>query len=270
MEEIKKTLLGIFEDCRDLTGKQVLDSAEDVFLPYAQALNRLATADIDDSLVDALIAERSLQAAIGHIAGLKRVHGLRLERRRVQAIIDSDAPWETLEGYLYYPNYLRLAEMESRGADLKSGDRVVFLGSGPLPLSLIALAKRYAIQGVGIERDSLNAELSRKVLRALGLDEQIEIVSGDHFSLPLPGPCGLVMVGADAIPKEEIFAHLAKSLPDGAKLSYRLYEKGLRRLFDMDHAVGELPLPLKEYRRIRPEPPVNNTSVFAVKENGHA
>ena len=269
MKEIKKTLLEIFEDCRDLTETQVLDSAEDLFLPYAETLNRLAAMDIDDSQVDGLIADRTLQTAIGRIAGLKRIHGLRLERRRAQDIIDSDAPWETLEGFIYYPNYLRLAEMESRGADLKSGDRVVFLGSGPLPLSLIALARRCGILGVGIERDPLNAELSRNVLESLALGERIEIVSGDHFSLPLPGPCGLLMVGADAIPKEEIFAHLAKSLPGGAKLSYRLYEKGLRRLFDLDHVVG-LPLPLKEYRRIRPEPPVNNTSVFAVKENGHA
>ena len=269
LETIKKQLLEIFNDCRDLTENQVLDRPQDVFLPHVETLNRLAALKIDDHEVDALISDKVLQPAIGKIARLKQVHGLRMERQRAQAIIDSAAPWEMLKEFIYYPNYLQLAEMESRGADLKPGDRVVFLGSGPLPLSLIALVRRCAIKGVGIEKGPVNADLARQVLDALALGEQIEVILGDHFGLPLSRPCSLIMVGADAIPKEEIFAHLAGTLPDGMKLSYRIYEKGLRRLFDMDH-VGGLPYPLREYRRIRPQPPVNNTSVFVVKESGHA
>jgi hypothetical protein len=265
IEEIKQQLSEIYSACRGLTENQILGDAKDLFLPHTETLNRLATLDIDDRLVDTLIADSSLQAAIEQIARLKRVHGLRMERQRAQAIIDCAAPWEMLEGFIYYPNYLQLAEMESRGADLRTDDRVVFLGSGPLPLSLIALVQRCAIKGVGVEKDALSADLSRKVLATLALSEKIEIITGDHFGLPLADPCRLVMVGADAVPKEEIFAHLSRTLPLGGKLSYRIYEKGLRRLFDMDH-VGELPLGLREYRRIRPRPPVNNTSVFVVKE----
>jgi hypothetical protein len=268
LETIKKQLLQIFSSCRHLTEDQILNHPQDLFHIHVETLNRLATLEIDDQEVEALIADRSLKPAIWQIARLKRVHGLRMERQRAQSIMDSSAPWEVLKGFIYYLNYLRLAEMESRGAGLSRDDRVVFLGSGPLPLSLIALVNRCAIKGVGIEKDPFNAELSRKVLATLALSEQIEIILGDHFELPLPHPCSLVMVGADAIPKEEIFAHLAQSLPNGMKLSYRIYEKGLRRLFDMDH-VGKLPQPLKEYRRIRPRPPVNNTSVFVVKANHH-
>jgi hypothetical protein len=268
LEAIKNQIIEIYDGCRGLSENQILADAEDRFLPHTERLNRLASLDIDDPRVDTLIADRSLQAAIAQIARLKRVHGLRMERQRAQAIIDSAAPWELLKGFIYYPNYLQLAETESRGADLKTDDRVVFLGSGPLPLSLIALVKRCAIKGVGVEKDPLNADLSRKVLATLALGEQIEIIAGDHFVLPLPDPCSLIMVGADAVPKEEIFTHLSKTLPVGAKLSYRIYEKGLRRLFDMDH-VGELPPLFREYRRIRPRPPVNNTSVFVVKESDH-
>ncbi len=268
LEEIKHRLLEIYDDCRDLTEKQILDGAKDVFLPHVETLNRLAALDVDDHRVDTLIADRSLQPAIEKIARLKKVHGLRLERQRAMAIIDGDAPWKILSGFIYYPNYLQLAEMESKGADLKPDDRVVFLGSGPLPLSLIALVKQCGIRGVGIEKEPINADLSRRVLDALGLGGNIEVVLGDHFLLPLSSPCSLIMVGADAVPKEEIFTHLAGRLPGGMKLSYRIYEKGLRRLFDMDHVGGLVP-PLKEYRRIRPTPPVNNTSVFVVKENDH-
>jgi hypothetical protein len=269
LENIKEQLLAIFADCQEISGQQILDLSEDPFYRQMEALNRMATLDVDDHQVDMLIADRSLQPAIAHIARLKQIHGLRLERQRARAMIDSRDPWDMLKGFVYYPNYLQLAEMESEGADLKADNRVVFLGSGPLPLSLIALVKRCGIKGIGIEKDPTNADLSRRVLKTLALDDEIDIITGDHFVLPLPGPCNLIMVGADAVPKTEIFSHLAETLPGGMKLSYRIYEKGWRRLFDMDH-IGDLPQPLKEYRRIRPHPPVNNTSVFVVKENDRA
>jgi len=72
------------------------------------------------------------------------------------------------------------------------------------------------------------------------------------------------MVGADACPKDEIFAHLAKTVPGGTKISYRIYEKGLRRFMD-DQPVAAIPPEFEEYARIRPKPPVNNTSVFLIK-----
>ncbi len=266
LEKIKEQLLAIFAHCREISEQQILDLPEDPFYRQMETLNRLATLDVDDDQVDTLIRDRSLQPAIAHIARLKRIHGLRLERQRARTIIDSRDPWEELKGFVYYPNYLQLAEMESEGAELKTDDRVVFLGSGPVPLSLIALVKRCGIRGVGIEKDPINADLARRVLAALALDKEIAVILGDHFSLPLSKACQLIMVGADAVPKAEIFSHLAGTLAGGMKISYRIYEKGWRRLFDMDHHVGELPRPLKEYRRIRPQPPVNNTSVFVIKE----
>ena len=110
------------------------------------------------------------------------------------------------------------------------------------------------------------AKISQKVIEVLELTGHIQIVRGNHFSLPLNEECSLVMVAADAGPKDEIFTHLAKTLPNGSRVSYRIYEKGLRRLMD-DGAALDLPPVFREYLRIRPEPPVNNTSVFLIKTN---
>ena len=74
----------------------------------------------------------------------------------------------------------------------------------------------------------------------------------------------LIMVGADTVPKKDIFDHLARICPSGQMISYRIYEKGLRRLMD-DQSTFELPREFTECARVRPEPPVNNTCVFAVK-----
>jgi hypothetical protein len=268
LETIKAQLLAIYSECRHISAQQILDDQQDPFCRQMETLNRLATLDVDDHQVDALVADKALKPVIEKIAALKQIHGLRLERQRAAAIIGSRNPWETLKGFVYYPNYLQLAEMEFRGAELSADELVVFLGSGPVPFSLISMVRRYAVTGVGIERDPFNADLSLQVIDRLQLGGKIEILLGDHYTLPLSRYCNLVMVGADATPKEEIFAHLARTLPAEMKLSFRIYEKGLRRLFDRDH-FGGLPHPLKEYRRIRPQPPVNNTSVFVVKEETH-
>jgi len=116
-------------------------------------------------------------------------------------------------------------------------------------ISYILLVKSYIIQTRSLYRIKT---------------EHIRIAQGDHFKLPVQETCALITVAADARPKGEIFAHLAKALSKDTKLSYRIYEKGLRRLMD-DQPVSKLPPEFKEYSRIRPEPPVNNTSIFLVK-----
>lgn len=69
------------------------------------------------------------------------------------------------------------------------------------------------------------------------------------------------MVAAQAEPKKEVFEQLAKVLPKGSNVSYRLYEKGLRRVLD-GSSIFDLPSGFEEYLRVQPEPPVNNKSVF--------
>jgi hypothetical protein len=69
------------------------------------------------------------------------------------------------------------------------------------------------------------------------------------------------MAAAQAEPKMEVFEQLAKVLPKGSKVSYRLYEKGLRRVLD-GSSLYELPSGFEEYIRVEPEPSVNNTVVF--------
>ena len=106
------------------------------------------------------------------------------------------------------------------------------------------------------------------MVKHLGLAQRITIINGDHFVLPLKEDFRLLMVAAMARPKEEIFQHLAHNLPDNSLISFRLYEKGLRRLLDLD---GDFILPPEfcNYCRIPPQPPVNNT-VVVVKVNHKA
>ncbi len=233
-------------------------------LAHMNAGVHLAAKEVPDETVEKLARDPTLVPATRRIARVKRLIGLQLERQSAEAIISHPESWSLLKAFPYFPNYQSLARMEYEGAGLKPGDRIFFLGSGPLPLSLLCLSKGYGLKGVGIEQDQPTAALSRKVIHRLGLSEFITILQGDHYSLTGREPCELMMVGADAVPKKEIFDHLSRACHPGQKISYRIYEKGLRRLLD-DQSMFQLPKEFAERARVRPEPPVNNTCVFAVR-----
>lgn len=261
---LKKRFMEIDASLSQISEEELLHGQHEQLYPCFKMLDQIAAMEVDDREAEEIGNDGELQLAIARISRMKRQNGLRMEIKNAQAIIRSPSPWEELKQFEYYPNYIELARMESKGGDLSPGDRVVFLGSGPLPLTLVLLCAGHRIQGVGIEQCAEYADLSRRLIASLGLADHIRIIEGNHFNLPLREKCHLTMVGADAVPKDEIFSHLADRLEVGARLSYRIYEKGFRRLLDVQ---SNFPLPrgLTEYRRVRPNPPVNNTSVFVAK-----
>ncbi len=266
-ESVRSELIRINGLLRDLTTDDIAQAPDRVYRSHLADLNRLAAIPVSDEVVENLASDESLMAIVRRIARIRRLIGLNLELQMAKSVTLHPNPWSLIKRFAYYPNYLSLARMEYDGGRLKPGDRVVFLGSGPLPLSLVCLSCGYNVRGVGIEQNQQIAALSKKVIQTLNLDHLVTILHGDHFSLPLKDFCSLIMVGADAVPKKNIFEHLARVFPPGQMISYRIYEKGLRRLLD-DRSMFELPPEFTEHVRVRPEPPVNNTCVFAVKVEG--
>ena len=262
---VKKTFHEIYQAVERMSDAEIIHSAADQFRPYLDRLNRMAALDVKIDVLQKLAGDVQLAQMITRISHVKRLHSTRIETTIARQIIDSNDPWNLLTDFFYYPNYLNLARMEYAGAGLHPGEKVVFIGSGPLPLSLILLCKLYDITARGIEKNHLFVSLSRQLLGRLGLADRINIIEGDHFSFPQDTTCKLVMVGAEALPKDEIFYHLGRILPSGTLLSYRIFEKGLRRLLD-DQSHIIVPSVFREVARVQPDPPVNNTVVFVIRE----
>jgi len=263
-EKIIEEIFEISSSIKDLTDEDILRDTSNHLRTIFQRLDHLIALKIYDEPAQAILCDSVFNLAFGAIARFRSLYTAKLEIEHAHSILESRDPWEMLTNFNYISNYLKLARTEFQGAGLKRGDSVVFLGSGPLPLTLMVLCHWYGLKGTGIEMEPDRAELSRKVLEKLGLSGQIEIINGNHLTLPLETRSELIMIAAQAEPKEEIFDYLAKVLPVGTKLSYRIYEKGLRKLLDTFY-LFELPGQFKEYLRVQPEPPVNNTVVFVTK-----
>ena len=251
----------IYSAIKGLTDVEIYQDTSNHLKTIFKRLDYLIALDISDKHAEELLSNSGLKVAFDVIARFRSTYIAKLEIEHAKAILKSSDSWEALKNWDHLHNYLQLAQTEYLGSGLRPGDCVLFLGSGPLPISLIILCRLYGLRGIGIEQEPDRAELSRTVLDKLGLSDRIKIITGNQYSVPLEERPALVMVAAQAEPKKGIFDHLAKVLPAGTKVSYRIYEKGLRKLLDT-FSRYELPEQFKEYLRVRPKPPANNTVVF--------
>ncbi len=259
-ERVRTTLHAIYHEIAGFTEDEILTGPAGRLLPPFRQLDRLAATPVPEAVVDALVADPGVTLERGAIIRLRTTFGLRLELESACRVLESNAPWTVLERFHFYRNYVALGKMEVQAASLSPGDRVAFLGSGPLPISLIVLRRYHGISGIGLDCVAERAVTGQRVVEHLGCSPAVSVRHGDQRSFPLEEQCSLVMVAAQALPKGEIFHRLASVLPDGTKISYRCYEKGLRRLFEYGMPEA-FPGNLREIARIRPEPPVNNTVI---------
>jgi len=271
-EAILKEILDLYKDIRELSDEEILSCSSDRPEKLFMRLDALITRDLGSNVISILLNKQELEPIFAHLNRFRNLYTVRLETGYAKEILASQSPWDVLEEFPFYKNYLRLVQAECEGFGLKAGDRVIFLGSGPLPLTLIVFFKYHAVKGTGIEQNPERARLSIETLDKLGLSKDITIINGSHFSMnPIdfldPGTgAKAFIIAAQAEPKKEILDYLLKVTPAGCKISYRIYEKGLMKLLNRDFLL-DLPDGYREYKRIQPEPPAYNTVVFLEKKS---
>ncbi|WP_292391804.1 nicotianamine synthase family protein [Methanosarcina sp. UBA5] len=270
-ETILKEILDLYKDIRELSDEEILSCSSDKPEKLFLRLDALITLDLGSDVISILLNNQELEPIFAHINRFRNLYTVRLETGYAKEILASQSSWDVLEKFPFYKNYLKLVRTEYEGFELKAGDRISFLGSGPLPLTLIIFFKYYAVKGKGIEQNPERTWLSIKTLEKLGLSENITIITGNHLSINpidfLDHGTGVkaLMIAAQAEPKKEILDYLLKVIPPGCRISYRIYEKGLMKLLNRDSLLN-LPEGYREYKRIRPEPPVYNTVIFLEKK----
>ena len=187
--------------------------------------------------------------------------GARLETENALKILESKNPTETLDSFHFYDRYIGLIENESKLAKFDKDKTFVFLGSGPLPLTLIMFNKVYGCKCIGIEQNKEVADLSIKVLDKLGLDD-IEIVVGNENTIK-DLDYDILMIAALAEPKERVFSNIWEHVDEKTPVLYRTYT-GMR-------AILYSPVLEKDTRGFHkevmmlPRGKTNNTSVLIRK-----
>jgi protein-L-isoaspartate O-methyltransferase len=188
--------------------------------------------------------------------------GTNLEVHNAQDILESEDPWAKLESFHFFRRYEKLVSDEGHLAQFLEGDKVVFIGGGPLPLTLILFNKFFGVKGISVEVIPEIADLSRKVLDKLGLSSQIEVICGDETELSHLN-YDAVMVAAFAEPKYKVFTTVKNCTDTETKILYRTYT-GMRAIL-YSPITEESLSGFEEIGRVFPTGKVNNTSVLIKK-----
>ena len=215
--------------------------------------------EIDFDSAKHILDDEKMNKALQLIRKFYVYIGARLEKENALKILESesDDPKAVLDSFHFYDRYIGLIENERQLANFNENKTFVFLGSGPLPLTLIMFRMVTGCKCIGIEQFEEVADLSRKVLKRLELDDGIEIITGNEKTIA-DLDYDILMIAAFAEPKDRVFANVWKT-----PVLYRTYT-GMR-------AILYAPVTDKDTRgfhqevMLLPRGKTNNTSVLIRK-----
>ncbi|MEM6731878.1 MAG: nicotianamine synthase family protein [Myxococcota bacterium] len=159
-----------------------------------------------------------------------------------------------MRDFPYFENYVELTRLEFSVVQSFAAEpvqRALFLGSGPLALTNIVLAKYHNVLARGIDHDAPAVALSNRLSERLGIAGQVSAKHRRAESLEAKQIRAAdvvylaAMVGEDRPEKAEVLKHLHTSMQPGQLLVVRSAHR-LRRLLypaiDVDDIGGFEPL----------------------------
>lgn len=188
--------------------------------------------------------------------------GMKLEIEKAEEVLASEDPWKTLGSFYFYPRYIELLKNEATLGRYREGERIVFIGGGPLPLTWILLASVHGMGVSVVEVEPELAELAGRVIEKLGLEGDVRVINGDETAIR-DLEFDIVLVAALAEPKERVFRNIHRYVDGDTRVIYRTYT-GMRAI--LYSPVGDEDV--RGFRRagiVLPSGKVNNTSVLVFK-----
>jgi nicotianamine synthase len=241
--EVKAQILSLYEilaAAPSLEPSPLVNAAFDALVKLASTTTNVISTDIlnDEKIIEVLPQLRAL-CSLGEG---------QLEAYWATKIIEDEHPAISLENFPYYGNYLKLAELEYRSVSLIGNrplKRVLFVGSGPLPLSAILLAQQYGLVVDAIDSDSEAVSISAKLVDRLGLGDAITITQADAATFTRYQQYDAIflasLVGLDQPSKQAIITTIQHQMREGGLLVARTAH-GLRTLLyppiDVDSIKG--------------------------------
>jgi len=126
-----------------------------------------------------------------------------------------------LQKSIWYYKFADLVKQEIKLAGIDATSKVLFIGSGPFPMSPILYQKHAGCQVVGLEKEAAYADTSRKLIQALGLTDSITIKTGLGQEF-INDSYTHVIAGLQALPKDVIFEQIHNQMPSGTTVICRV------------------------------------------------
>lgn len=234
-------------------------------------VNQLFQQLVAFALSPEMIASELAPDEIRHLQMICAKAEYEMETYWAQKVLESNDPRRELENFPYYANYEKLTKLEwfsLLSCGNHSSHEVLFIGSGPLPLTGIILAKEYVDKVTLLDIDERAVTQSKQLISALGLQEKVTVIQGDAKTFSEYHKFNTVFVAAlaGALPsdKQEILETIKKETANQSHIIARS-SWGTREILytPIDKKLFQLFKPLIE---VRPHHDVVNSVVIFENE----
>ena len=228
-----------------------------------QLLDDLAHMEVGARLAGLILNEPDIRQELPMIRSYYSVFFSIHEEHLAEELFKSDSPWKTLQSFPLYPRYEILVRNQIEAMNSTPNSIMAFIGCGPIPITLILMSRLYGIRSIGLDRSKETVNLAQRVIQALGLENEIQIIYGDDSYLRELS-WDMVLVSALSEPKRRIFQTLREILKER-----KMHIPVIYRTYTGMQAVLYKPVQFEDIegftivKKILPTERVNNTIVFA-------
>lgn len=232
-----------------------------------QLFQKLVAFALDPKMFESELSSKE----IAHLQQLCAQAEFEMEAYWVKRVLASKDPKAELLLFPYYKNYEKLTKLEwfsLLSCENHLSHSVLFIGSGPLPLTAIVLAENYIDKLTVLDYDDEAINLSMRLIKKLGLEKKITVVKGDAKTFSDYKTFNTVFVAAlaGALPKDkqEILQKLKTDTPNQSHIIARS-SWGAREILytPIDNKLFQLFKPLIE---VRPHNDVVNSIIIFENE----
>ncbi len=230
--ELRRQILGLFKRLEGLPSlapspevNRLFEDLVSLVLPWRPA-----------NLVSLLLTDPEIVRIRQRLLEICAAGEYELERHWAAKAATSGRPNLALRRFPYYANYVALTRFEhsllSLGSD-KPVRSVLFVGSGPLPLTSILLASQFGTRVDNVDISADACRLSEQLVHRLELSHLVRIHcadvrnQNDLRSYEVVALAALAGITIDE--KRTIIGHIERTISPGCRLLVRTAE-GLRRL----------------------------------------
>lgn len=129
--------------------------------------------------------------------------------------------------------YKSLVKDEVALANIKSTDKVLFIGGGQCPFSGILLHEYTGARVTIIDNDDYCVRMSRELIQDLGYSDVIDVLHSDGKDIS-PEDYSVIHIAVQVSPMEQVFSNLKKGCSKGAKILVRLPKRTLTKFYSIN------------------------------------
>lgn len=143
-----------------------------------------------------------------------------LEADFARSLISKSNKKTLISDYPIYYRYIISLKNEIKLAKINSKDKVLFVGSGPFPITAILIHELTHSQVDCVEINKNSAKLSKKVIDYLSHSDSINIINKDALTIDYSNYT-VIVIAILAKPQDKLLEAMWKQISKGSRIIYR-------------------------------------------------